>query len=192
MTNLRGGFVSLHRLFLQRFPERHIGRSLRFRWEVDSFIHTGCIRYVAWRWIIAATLRGSIRPYRLYSERGGRQIAAPTVTLVGSAAQPHRFYLQRGGRQIAAPTGVIPFNRTSSIRNVPGTAHRPFPTVSLIGVFFYKTYSKSGHVRSPNNCQLSIVNCQLKNNCPLSTVNCQLSRGFQKRNPRPKCRAWGM
>ena len=91
------------RVIIATFPERHTGRSLRFRWLVDSFIHTGCIRYVAWRWIIAATLRGSIRPYRLYSERGGRQIAAPTVTLVGSAAQPHRFYLQRGGRQICRP-----------------------------------------------------------------------------------------
>ena len=30
-----------------RFPERHTGRSLRFRWWVDSFIHTGCIRNVA-------------------------------------------------------------------------------------------------------------------------------------------------
>ena len=29
-----GGFVYPHRLFLQRFPERHIGRSLRFRWRV--------------------------------------------------------------------------------------------------------------------------------------------------------------
>ena len=49
-----------------------------------------------------------------------------------------------------------------------GTAHRVFPTVSLIGVFFYTTYSKNGHVRRPDNCQLSTVNCQLSPivNCP--------------------------
>ena len=28
---------------------------------------------------------------------------------------------------------VVPFNRTGYIRNAPGTAHRPFPTVSLVG-----------------------------------------------------------
>ena len=29
--------------------------------------------------------------------------------------------------------GVVPFNRTDSIRSAPGTAHRPSPTVSLEG-----------------------------------------------------------
>ena len=47
MTNLRGGSVYPHRLFLRRFPERHTGRSLRFRWKVDFFNRTGCIRNVA-------------------------------------------------------------------------------------------------------------------------------------------------
>ena len=28
---------------------------------------------------------------------------------------------------------VVPFNHTCSIHNAPGTAHRPFPTVSLVG-----------------------------------------------------------
>ncbi len=31
---------------------------------------------------------------------------------------------------------VVPFNRMGYNCNAPGTAHRPFPTVSLIGVFF--------------------------------------------------------
>ena len=39
---------------------------------------------------------------------------------------------------------VVPFNRTSSMRNAPGTAHRPFPTVSLVGVFFNQRISKAG------------------------------------------------
>ena len=36
----------------------------------------------------------------------------------------------------------------------------PFPTVSLVGVFFEPTHFKSGNVRSPIivNCPLSIVN----------------------------------
>ncbi len=32
------------------------------------------------------------------------------------------------------------------------------PTVSLVGVFFYTTYSKNGYVRCSDNCQLSTVN----------------------------------
>ena len=47
MTYLRGGFVYPHGLFLQRFPERHTGRSLRFRWWAVPFNHTGCIRNAA-------------------------------------------------------------------------------------------------------------------------------------------------
>ena len=57
---------------------------------------------------------GSIQPHRLYSERGGRQIAAPTDTPVGDTVYPHGLYLPRSG-----------------------TAHRPFPTVSLVGGFFH-------------------------------------------------------
>ena len=64
-----------------------------------------------------------------------------------NTVQPYRLYSQRGGRLVAAPTGVMPFIRTGYIRNAPGTAHRPFPTVSLVGVFFYTTHSKNGLVR---------------------------------------------
>ena len=67
--------------------ERHTGRSLRFRWLVDSFIRTGYIRNVA---------GGRLPPLR-------------------------------------SRWGVVPFNHTGSSRYVSGTAHRPFPTVSLIG-----------------------------------------------------------
>ena len=34
-------------------------------------------------------------PHRLYSKRGGRQIAAPTCTSVSGSVQPHRFYSER-------------------------------------------------------------------------------------------------
>ena len=67
-----------------------------------------------------------------------------------------------------------------------GTAHRPFPTVSLVGRRFQPRCSKDGRygVADCRNVgrngktsapqKLSIVNCQLGQNCPLSTVNCQL------------------
>ena len=97
-----------------RFPERHIGRSLRFRWRVDSFNRTGYFRNVA---------GGRLPPLRA-----------------------HRW--------------VVPFNRTGYNRNAPGTAHRPFSTVSLIGAFFYPTCLKTDTFVTSENCQLSIVHCQ--------------------------------
>ena len=61
-----------------------------------------------------------------------------------------------------------------------GTAHRPFPTVSLVGGRFQPGCSKDGRlspfgkymVKRPSckNCQLSIVNCQFGQNCALSTI----------------------
>ena len=38
---------------------------------------------------------------------------------------------------------VVPFIRTGYNRNVPGTAHRPFPTVSLIGSFLNQRILKT-------------------------------------------------
>ena len=77
-------------------------------------------------------------PHRLYSERGGRQIAAPTVTLMGGTVQPHRLYTERSGRQDCRPykRGTIYSHGLYLSRKAPGTAHRPFPTVSLTGPFF--------------------------------------------------------
>ena len=64
------------------------------------------------------------------------------------------------GGIIAAPTGVVPFNRTGYIRGVPGTAHRPFPTVSLVGAFLNQRIPKQDMfvIRIIVNCSLSIVN----------------------------------
>ena len=75
------------------------------------------------------------------------------------------------GRSLQFRRWVVPFNRTGYIRHAPGTAHRPFPTISLIGVFLNQRVSK--RIRpSPItvNCKLSTVNSN-----KLSTVNCQLS-----------------
>ena len=44
---------------------------------------------------------------------------------------------------VAAPTGWYRFVRTGCVRNAPGTAHRPFPTVSLMGVFLNQRISKA-------------------------------------------------
>ena len=92
---------------------------------------------------------GPFCPHRLYSKRGGRQIAAPTY------ATPLRLlFLQCGTWYRASSTayggppspkgkvmGVVPFIHTDSIRHVPGTAHRPFPTVSLNGGIFNRRIS---------------------------------------------------
>ena len=94
---------------------------------------------------------------------------------------------------------VLPFNRTGYIRHAPGTAHRPFPTVSLTGPFFQPTWFKNArflnraekrnYAPKRKNCQLSIVHCQLKN-CQLSTVNCQLdpSLPYPRQIPPIMCR----
>ena len=42
-----GGSALSTRVVFAAFPERHIGRSLRFRWWLLPFIHTGYIRNVA-------------------------------------------------------------------------------------------------------------------------------------------------
>ena len=77
----------------------------------------------------------------------------PTVSLVGGTVQRHRLYSERGGRLIAAPTGVVPLIHTGYSCNAAGTAHRPFPTVSLMGVFFNQRIPKTG-TSVTNNCQL--------------------------------------
>ena len=57
---------------------------------------------------------------------------------------------------VAAPTGWYRFVRAGCVRNAPGTAHRPFPTVSLMGVFFNQQILKTD---TSVTRSLSIVNC---------------------------------
>ena len=115
---------------------------------------------------------------------------------IGGTIQPNRLYLQRGMAMnhrryigctmywmirfnhtgyICNVAGAVPFNRTRYIRSVPGTAHRPFPTVSLIGVFLNRRIWKADTyvTKIIVHCPLSIVNsknCQLIPT-PLSTVS---------------------
>ena len=58
-------FHSTAQVVFGTFPERHIGRSLRFRWWVVPFNRTGCIRNVAGGKIVAPTLRGKNPPFSL-------------------------------------------------------------------------------------------------------------------------------
>ena len=60
----------------------------------------------------------------------------------------------RGGE--VCNVGVAPFIRTGCIRYAPGTAHRPFPTVSLIGGFLNRRISKTDTsvLKKTVNCQL--------------------------------------
>ena len=50
--------------------------------------------------------------------------------------------------------GAIPFIRTGCIRSASGTARRPFPTVSLIGVLYNRSNSKDGQC-SASHCRNS-------------------------------------
>ena len=134
---------------------RSLGMTCRY---VVSFNHTGCIRDVAggrlpmnecviapgnhWYLIRCAehhpyghAVGDSIHPHGLYSERGmamnhRRYIAWFRLTarvLFGTFPERHT------GRSLRFRWWVIPFNHTGCIRDAPGTAHRPFPTVSLVG-----------------------------------------------------------
>ena len=102
--------------------------------------------------------RGTVQPHGLYLQR--------------FMAMNHRRYIAwfRSTARVVFATWraadlpplrthrlMIPFNRTDSIRGAPGTARRPFPTVSLEGECFTQRFSKTD-TSVNNNCQLSIVN----------------------------------
>ena len=54
-----------------------------------------------------------------------------------STIHPHRLYSKRGGRQVAAPTGVVPFIHTGCIRNVAGGRLPPLHTQPLCAYCSY-------------------------------------------------------
>ena len=91
-------------------PERHIGRSLRFRWRIVPFNHTGCIRNVAGGRLPPLRTHRGVVPFNctgcIRNVPGTAHRPFPTVSLVGGTIHPHRLYSRRGGRQIAAPTGT--------------------------------------------------------------------------------------
>ena len=67
------------------------------------------------------------------------------TVLLGGTIHPHGLYSLRCHGDESSPLHcVVPFIHTGYIRNVPGTAHRPFPTVSLMGVFLNQRISKAG------------------------------------------------
>ena len=88
----------------------------------------------------------------------------------GSGLSPLVIFVTSHGDESSPLHCVVPFNHTGSIRDVPGTAHRPFPTVSLTRLLFQPTWFKNvrfltrgsnrNHAPKRKNCQLSIVNCQ--------------------------------
>ena len=75
---------------------------------------------------------------------------------VGGSVQPHGLYLQRGGRQICRPyrRNTIQPHVIYSQRPRNGTQAVPYGFADWC--IFEPTYSKNGHVRRPNNCQLSM------------------------------------
>ena len=143
-------------------------------------------------------------------QRGGRQIAAPTDTPVGDTIHPHKLYslrcLAMNHRRYIAwfhsttrvvfetwraassrPYGRGTYHPTQVIFGThPGTAHRPFPTVSLIGGFLHRRIPKTDTSVTliTVNCPLSTVNFFLIVNCPLSIVNWRVSHSRNRNENR--------
>ena len=93
--------------------------------------------------------------------------------VLGNTVQPYRLYSERGGRLLAAPTcrrEVVPFIHTGYICDVAGTAHRPFPTVSLIRPGFQPSLFKNVRFCACADNRDCAPNRRIVN-CPLSIVN---------------------
>ena len=157
------------------------------------FTHTGCFCHVprngtqavpygfAGRWVLSstqviiATWRATrLPPLHAVGEWYRSTARVIFVTLYGDESSPLHC--------------VVPFICTGCIRDVSGTAHRPFPTVSLTGLFFQPSSLKDVRFlpraikgSTPRNAKLSTVNFQLSTfNCQLSTVNSlQVSMPFK-------------
>ena len=97
---------------------RSLGMTCRY---VVPFNHTGCIRNVA----------------------GGR---LPKKSWCDCHRQSIDFDSLRGAPPLRTHWWVIPFIYTGDICHAPGTAHRPFPTVSLGGgtIQPHRLYSQRG------------------------------------------------
>ena len=52
--------------------------------------------YAGWRWVIAATLRGSIHPDRLYLQRSGRQVCRPYMKVPRFSRFFHNLFMGCG------------------------------------------------------------------------------------------------
>ena len=90
-----GGVVPFNRTGYKRNVAGGRLPPLRSRWGVVPFNHTGSSRYVSGTahrpFPTVSLVDGIFHPHRLYSGRGGRQVAAPTDTPVGGVFQPHRL-----------------------------------------------------------------------------------------------------
>ena len=86
--------------------------------------------------------RNTIQPHRLYSKRGGRQIAAPTDTLVGHRSSAQVVFDTLLGDESSPLHCVIPFNHTGYIRNVAGGRLPPLQTRWWGTVYPHRFYSK--------------------------------------------------
>ena len=134
---------------------------------------------------------GFIQPYRLYSGRGGRQIAAPTVTLVGGTVHSRGLYMQRclamnhrryiawyrSTAQVLFETQHLCAHCLSNISRRPAAlirlaqASQLPPREALVPCFWAAGQTEP----AIDAAELSTVNCQLSTSGKLSIVHCQLS-----------------
>ena len=111
---------------------RSLGMTCRY---VIPFNHTGYNRDVAGGRFAAPTGVVPLRPLFLQCTTPYRA----SSTAYGGPPSPKGKVM-----------GVVPFIHTGCIRNVPGTAHRPFPT-------YFNGRTGKNNVGCPNNCQLKII-----------------------------------
>ena len=105
-------------------PERHIGRSLRFRWRVY-------LSNKAFQSIRFLDLPG------VYGEASQRYRRERPM-----CRSAHVCFFRNVASLCTVSDGFTFEIQPGYIRRVPGTAHRPFPTVSLVGPPFNRSIRK--------------------------------------------------
>ena len=121
--------------------------------SLSGFLHFACVRN-------DMSVGGSVRPHRFYSLR--------------CMAMNHRRYIAwyHSTAQVVFETWRAA-NCRPYLRNTiqphglywgrpPGTAHRPFPTVSLIGVLIHKRISKTDTFVTPIIVNFSLISPKRK------------------------------
>ena len=87
---------------------------------------------------------------------------------IGGSTHPHRLYSERGGRQIAAPTGVVPFIHTVYIRYLSRNGTQAVP-YGFAGGWYHSTARVV--FGTLHGDELSPLHCVVPFECAGSTKN---------------------
>ena len=103
-----------------------------------------------------------------YGYKTGRPETAGLPVRQDVYSYQHPNFCRMYGDESSPLNCVVPFNPTVYIRDVPGTAHRPFPTVLPEGLRFLPPCSKNVCFCSLG-VRLTTLVTSITVNCPLST-----------------------